>query len=95
MVSLQQTVEGAEGAVNPASYSHEQLRRDYAADAASFNTLLSTVGGAGESYDIEAAQGFIPGPGLTMGLLKHHRSSAAVARFHGGLCDTPTAPGFR
>lgn len=60
VVSLQQTVEREESAVDPASYSADQLWRDYAANAASFNTLLSTVGGAGESDDTEATQGFVP-----------------------------------
>lgn len=60
VVSLEQTMDRLEPAIHPASYSAEQLWRDYAADAASFNALLSTIGGAGESDDIEATQGFIP-----------------------------------
>lgn len=60
VVSLQETVRQQEHAVRPESYDAEQLWRDYAQDAAAFNTLLSTVGGAGQEDETEAAQGFIP-----------------------------------
>ncbi len=60
VVSLQQAVQHHEGQIEPRSYRAEQLWRDYASDAASFNALLSTVGGAGESDDKDAARGFVP-----------------------------------
>ncbi|MEC3977950.1 DEAD/DEAH box helicase [Amycolatopsis sp. H20-H5] len=52
----------AEGllAADPSSYGRDELWRAYLADAASFNALLSTLGGAGESDDQEAARGFVP-----------------------------------
>lgn len=59
VVSLMQTVASAEQAVDPRSYAPRQLWRDYASDAASFNALLSTVGGAGETDDKDAAAGYI------------------------------------
>lgn len=59
-VALQQTVETQQRAIDPRSYAPDKLWHDYAADAASVNALLSTVGGAGETDDKEAAEGFIP-----------------------------------
>ncbi|RBM18665.1 helicase SNF2 [Prauserella sp. PE36] len=63
VVALRNSVYSAEQATDPRNYQPEQLWQDYAADAATFNALLSTVGGAGESEDREAAEGFI-GPEL-------------------------------
>ncbi|WP_116044475.1 DEAD/DEAH box helicase [Amycolatopsis palatopharyngis] len=60
VVSLQQTVQQQERALNPDSYSPQQLWQEYANEAASVNALLSTVGGAGEQDETEAAQGYIP-----------------------------------
>ncbi len=60
VVSLQQAVRQHETQIDPRSHPPEQLWRDYAADAASFNALLSTVGGAGEGDDKDAARGFVP-----------------------------------
>ncbi|MBB5912610.1 superfamily II DNA or RNA helicase [Nocardia transvalensis] len=57
--SLRQAIHSAERDSNSATYDSEQLWRDYLADAASANSLLSTLGGAGESDDIDAAHGFI------------------------------------
>nr|WP_238361907.1 SNF2-related protein [Actinopolymorpha pittospori] len=63
LASLSHTLDGAERALDSGSYSPDQLWQDYVSDAASFNALLSTLGGAGETDDVEAAQGFI-GPEL-------------------------------
>lgn len=60
VVWLQQAVQHHESQIDPSVYRSEQLWRDYAADAASFNALLSTVGGAGDGDDEDAARGFIP-----------------------------------
>lgn len=60
VVSLQQTVQQQERTLNPDSYSPQQLWQEYTSDAASVNALLSTVGGAGEQDETEAAQGYIP-----------------------------------
>jgi len=59
VVSLTHTLEGAVRAANPSSYDPDQLWKDYASDAASFNALLSTLGGAAESDDEEAVHGYI------------------------------------
>lgn len=59
VVSLMQTVSSAEQASDPRSYAADQLWLDYESDAASFNALLSTVGGAGETDDKDAAAGYI------------------------------------
>ncbi|MEV6902367.1 SNF2-related protein [Amycolatopsis sp. NPDC051372] len=63
VVALRHTVYSAEQATEPRNYQPEQLWRDYEIDAAAFNALLSTVGGAGQVDDREAAEGFI-GPEL-------------------------------
>ncbi len=63
VVALQYTVNSAEQATDPRNYRPEQLWQDYELDAAAFNALLSTVGGAGQVDDREAAEGFI-GPEL-------------------------------
>jgi hypothetical protein len=53
----------AQQAADPRAYQPEALWRDYVADAASFNALLSTLGGAGDTDDVEASHGYI-GPEL-------------------------------
>lgn len=58
-VALQETVDAHEQAIDTRSYDPEQLWRDYETEAAAFNALLSTVGGARERDD-ESAHGFIP-----------------------------------
>ncbi|MGH3630835.1 MAG: DEAD/DEAH box helicase, partial [Sciscionella sp.] len=63
VVSLAHSLEAAGRAIDPNAYQPEALWSDYLADAASVNALLSTLGGAGETDDIEAAQGFL-GPEL-------------------------------
>ncbi|MFI5591353.1 DEAD/DEAH box helicase [Amycolatopsis sp. NPDC051758] len=60
VVSLRQAVDREERALAPDAYAPAQLWQQYADDAASFNALLSTVGGQGEAEETEAAQGFIP-----------------------------------
>ncbi|WP_020667332.1 DEAD/DEAH box helicase [Amycolatopsis nigrescens] len=57
---LRDAVERHERTVGLAGYTDEKLWRAYATDAASVNALLSTVGGAGDDVDLEAAQGFVP-----------------------------------
>jgi superfamily II DNA or RNA helicase len=63
VTSLGHSLTAAERAADPSAYDAEALWRDYLTDAASFNALLSTLGGAGETDDVEAAQGYI-GPEL-------------------------------
>ncbi|MGA6165283.1 DEAD/DEAH box helicase [Amycolatopsis magusensis] len=60
VISLQQTVRREESALFSNAYAPAQLWQEYASEAASFNALLSTVGGQGEAEESEAAQGFIP-----------------------------------
>ncbi|WP_253852594.1 DEAD/DEAH box helicase [Prauserella alba] len=60
VASLHRTLESQERATDPSSYPEWQAWDEYTSDAASFNALLSTLGGAGEGDDTEAAQGFIP-----------------------------------
>ena len=57
--SLRKILEQGTKAADPASYRSERLWQDYRTEAATFNALLSTVGGAGESKDKEAVQGFV------------------------------------
>jgi SNF2 family DNA or RNA helicase len=57
---LHQSVAQQERAVDPAAYPPARLWEEYAQDAASFNALLSTLGGQRETDDSEAAQGFLP-----------------------------------
>ena len=57
--ALQRSVEQQERAVDPNSYPAEQLWRDYLADAASVNAVLSTVAPGAEADDGEAARGFV------------------------------------
>ncbi|PXY21479.1 helicase SNF2 [Prauserella muralis] len=63
VVALQNSIYSAEQATDPRNYQPEQLWHGYTVDAAAFNALLSTVGGAGHTEDREAAEGFI-GPEL-------------------------------
>jgi superfamily II DNA or RNA helicase len=60
VVSLQQAVRREERALSPEAPEPAEVWQEYANDAASFNALLSTVGGQGEAEETEAAQGFIP-----------------------------------
>lgn len=59
VVAISDALDQVPSAVDPGSYAPDQLWYDYEVDAASFNSLLSTVGGAGETDDLEASQGFI------------------------------------
>ncbi|GGP86821.1 DEAD/DEAH box helicase [Saccharothrix coeruleofusca] len=59
-VALRQTVTDAERPVDPAAHPFAELWQEYTRDAASFNALLSTLGGHGGDDDSEAAQGFLP-----------------------------------
>lgn len=59
LIALSHTVTQRERAVDPNAYPPDQLWRDYLADAASVNALLSTVGGDRQD-DEEAAGGFVP-----------------------------------
>lgn len=59
VVAISNALDQVPHAVDPGSYAPDQLWYDYEVDAASFNSLLSTVGGAGETDDLEASQGFI------------------------------------
>lgn len=59
-VALRHTVADLERAVDPSSHPSTELWREYSQDAASFNALLSTLGGHGGDDDSEAAQGFLP-----------------------------------
>jgi hypothetical protein len=60
VVALERAVREREWLLDPASHDPEQLWRDYAADAASFHALLSTLGGVGVADDQDAAGGFVP-----------------------------------
>jgi len=59
VTALRQTITQRERAVDPNAYPPEQLWRDYLADAAAVNAVLSTVGGDRQD-DVEAAGGFVP-----------------------------------
>jgi len=60
VISLQESVQREERALSPDAYTPARLWQEYANDAASFNALLSAVGGQGDGEETEAAQGFIP-----------------------------------
>lgn len=60
VVSLRHVVDQQMPGLDPASYTPVQLWHQYARDAATFNALLSTVGGASQAEDTDAAKGFIP-----------------------------------
>lgn len=60
VVSLQTAAQRAERALSSDAYTSAWVWQEYANDAATFNALLSTVGGHGEEQETEAAQGFIP-----------------------------------
>jgi len=57
---LQQAVAAQERALDPAQWPPDDLWRDYLANAAAVNAVLSTVGGTGTAQDEDAARGFIP-----------------------------------
>lgn len=59
VAALSRTIDEQLRACNTENRDVGLLWADYLANAAGFNALLSTVGGAGESDDSEAAQGFI------------------------------------
>ncbi|GAB3549937.1 superfamily II DNA or RNA helicase [Actinopolyspora lacussalsi] len=60
VTTLQQEVERGELAVDPGTYSAEQLWQDYAENAAQYNALLSTMAGPATEDEAEAASGFVP-----------------------------------
>ncbi|MEV6769676.1 DEAD/DEAH box helicase [Nocardia sp. NPDC051030] len=56
---LRRMLDSAEHGADPSAYDSDQLWQDYLIDAAAVNSLLSTLGGAGETEDVEASHGYL------------------------------------